>query len=325
MRIIAVSLLLLFTAMAGCLGDDEPPTDTPPRPSDPGGNNGGSGGGSGGGGSGGGGGGDPGTGGGDPADQNNGTSPPPQRSWPSLDNATIRPGVQVTSEQGQCTSNFVFTDQTGQHLFLGLAAHCFGTSGDSTNTNGCETGTAQHGAPVNIQGASQSGLLWYSSWVVMQSVNETDGNTCDYNDFALVWIHPDDRDKVHPAMLHFGGPTQAADPSSVSIGTRVLTFGNTGLRPGPEELDRREGRVVRQTESGWSTTVYTATPGVPGDSGSGVLTGDGQGLGILVTVGLAPLPASNGVTSLQHAVDYARSNGYGVHLATWEQISDQVV
>ena len=47
---------------------------------------------------------------------------------------------------------------------------------------------------------------------------------------------------------------------------------------------------------------------MPGDSGSGVLSQDGEALGILVTVALAPLAGSNGVTSLDLALAYA--NGH---------------
>jgi hypothetical protein len=63
--------------------------------------------------------------------------------------------------------------------------------------------------------------------------------------------------------------------------------------------------------------VYTVTPGVPGDSGSGILSGDGAALGTLSTVAVLPFPASNGVADLAHTFAYARANGFpGLELAT---------
>jgi hypothetical protein len=51
------------------------------------------------------------------------------------------------------------------------------------------------------------------------------------------------------------------------------------------------------------------TPGLPGDSGSAVLGSDGQALGVLVTLALAPFAGSNGVTSINRALDYANQHG----------------
>ena len=56
--------------------------------------------------------------------------------------------------------------------------------------------------------------------------------------------------------------------------------------------------------------VYTATPGIPGDSGSGFLSGDGEAVGVLSTLNLAPLPVSNGVTDLARALRYAADHGF---------------
>ncbi len=259
----------------------------------------------------------PGGGQSDPSDQD------PQgegsRNWGEPADASIRPGVQITTAYGQCTSNFIFTTPAG-HVLIGLAAHCFGTDGDATQTNGCTAESAPIGTEAQIQGASQPGLLLYSSWLSMQAINESSAAACAFNDFALVWLHPDDWSKAHPAMLHYGGPTAMATSSNTALGDRVLTYGNTGLRPGPSELDEREGFVVEKRGDGWTHSVTTATPGLPGDSGSGVLTGGGEALGILVTVAIAPIPASNGVTSLDHALAYAAAMGVPVTLATWEQL-----
>jgi hypothetical protein len=98
----------------------------------------------------------------------------------------------------------------------------------------------------------------------------------------------------------------------------VLTYGNSGLRQQLDPLSWHEGYVVGRPDA-WTTTVLTATPGIPGDSGSGAMTGDGRALGIVVTLTIAPLAGSNGVTSLDLALRYAREKGgIDVQLATWE-------
>jgi hypothetical protein len=66
---------------------------------------------------------------------------------------------------------------------------------------------------------------------------------------------------------------------------------------------------VQSEGNGWSRTVYTVTPGIPGDSGSGFLNGSGQAIGVLSTVALAPLAASNGVGDLGRELAYARAHG----------------
>jgi hypothetical protein len=62
--------------------------------------------------------------------------------------------------------------------------------------------------------------------------------------------------------------------------------------------------------------VLTVTPGIPGDSGSGFMSGGGQAIGVLSTLQLAPLPATNGVGDLRHELDYmhAHSSFSGVNL-----------
>ena len=48
--------------------------------------------------------------------------------------------------------------------------------------------------------------------------------------------------------------------------------------------------------------------GVPGDSGSGFLNGSGEAIGVLSTLQIAPLPATNGVGDLARELVYIRSS-----------------
>lgn len=130
-------------------------------------------------------------------------APAAASAYAPVGEATIHPGVQTYTEGGQCTANFIFTD--GSSTYIGQAAHCSGT-GAATDTNGCDAGSLPLGTPVEINGASQPGTLAYSSWIAMDEREETDADACDYNDFALVKIHPDDVGKVNPSVPGFGGP-----------------------------------------------------------------------------------------------------------------------
>lgn len=220
--------------------------------------------------------------------------------------ATVFPGVQTRTPVGQCTSNFVFTD--GTSFFLGQAAHCSGT-GEATDTNGCDAGSLPEGTEVKINGASRPGVMVYNSWIRMQKAGETNRNACEYNDFALVRIDPADISKTNPSVRVFGGPTGLRS-TGTTFGEKVASYGNSSLRFGLTATSPKYGRSLGTTGAGWSHTVYTATPGIPGDSGSGFLDGSGRAFGTLSTVAIAPLAASNGVGDLAKELAYAKSHGF---------------
>jgi hypothetical protein len=90
----------------------------------------------------------------------------------------------------------------------------------------------------------------------------------------------------------------------------VFTYGNSSLRLGVTKLSPKQGIVVQEQGNGWSRDVYTATPGIPGDSGSGFMDGSGRAIGVLSTVQIAPLAASNGVGNLARELAYAQSHGF---------------
>ncbi|MEX2107918.1 MAG: hypothetical protein WD827_03410 [Solirubrobacterales bacterium] len=123
-------------------------------------------------------------------------------AWAPAKTAPVHPGVQVFTEGAQCTANFVF--QEGSDVYLGQAAHCSGTGGQ-TETDGCTSGSLPIGTPVEVTGASRPGTLAYNSWLTMQASGESDLDTCAYNDFALIKIDPADVGKVNPSVPPFGG------------------------------------------------------------------------------------------------------------------------
>jgi hypothetical protein len=233
-------------------------------------------------------------------------------AWAPAGSAAVHPGVQTYTEGGQCTSNFVFQDGSG--VYLGQAAHCSGTGGQ-TETDGCSSGSLPLGTAVEVKGASRPATLVYSSWLAMQAKGEPDPDTCAYNDFALVRLDPADVDKVNPSVPGFGGPTAVG--SAGGLGATVYSYGNSSLRGGVTKLSPKQGVVIQSEGGGWSHVLATLTPGIPGDSGSGFLNGSGEAIGVLSTLQLAPLPATNGVGDLAKELAYMRANSAfgGVQLA----------
>ena len=251
-------------------------------------------------------------------------------AWAPEGSASIHPGVMTFTNASsflggaaQCTANFVYTDASGA-VYLGQAAHCSGTGSD-TETNGCTSKSLPIGTPIysgdlvngGIQNGTLVGKLAYNSWITMQSKKETDANTCAYNDLALIKVDPSQVAKVNPTVPFWGGPNGLA-PGVSALGDRVFTYGNSILRGGVSALSPKTGLSLGDVEEtgGWSQGVYTVTPGIPGDSGSGYMDANGNVLGVLSTVELAPVPASNGVGTLAKEIAYANSAiGLGIAVA----------
>ena len=236
--------------------------------------------------------------------------------WPAAADATIRPGAEtITEGSGQCTANFVFTstavDDTGVEqltgVFIGQAAHCAGTGG-STGTNGCIEESLPLGTAVEVEGAEQPGELIYSSWITMQQVGESDDDACQYNDFALIALDPADWDNVNPTVPFWGGP-QGLNTRGTDFGEDVYSYGNSGLRFGIDQLKPKKGYSMGDCCQGWTHDVYTVTPGIFGDSGSGFLDADGNAFGVLSTLQALPYPGGNGVSDLARALEYMHTHG----------------
>jgi S1-C subfamily serine protease len=148
----------------------------------------------------------------------------------------------------------------------------------------------------------------YNSWLNMQANGEKDPDTCAYNDIALVKLDPADAANVDPSIPFWGGPTGVAT-TSPAAGDTVYSYGNSELRGGLSPLSPKYGKLVQNDGGGWTHTVYTATPGIPGDSGSAFLNSNGQALGVLSTVAIAPLAGSNNVSDLGRMLTYMHAHG----------------
>ena len=238
-------------------------------------------------------------------------------TWAPAATAPIHPGVQTITDGAQCTANFVFYDASNT-VYIGQAAHCSGTGG-ATETNGCDSGSLPIGTPVEVGGASQPGTMVYNSWLAMQAAGETDPDTCAFNDLALIRLNSADFGKVNPSIPFWGGPA-GIDTNGTAAGENVYSYGNSSLRGGVSQLSPKQGVSLGDEGNGWSHNVYTATPGIPGDSGSAFLNSAGAALGVLSTVQIAPLAGSNGVGDVSREINYMSSHSsLGVQLANGTQ------
>lgn len=243
-------------------------------------------------------------------------------AWAPAGTAKIRPGVQMYTDGAQCTGNFVFKDRAG-NVYVGYAAHCAGT-GAATETDGCDAKSLPIDTKVRFAGNGNlvssgttvgRGRLAYSSWLTMQRLGTERSNVCAYNDFALVRVGARHVNKVNPSVPFWGGPV-GLNTNGTTGGDDVFSYGNSSLRGGVEQLSPREGTSLGTNGNGWTHSVYTLTPGIPGDSGSAFLDAQGRALGVLSTVAIAPFPASNGVGDLSHELAFAREHSgiAGLHL-----------
>ena len=234
--------------------------------------------------------------------------------WALADSATITPGVQMMTKGAQCTANFVYTDGFG-HTYVGYAAHCAG-KGEATDTDGCSTASYPLGTRVtfvageNLATAGETlghGTLVYSSWLAMHKAGTKNANACAYNDLALVRVAAADVKKVNPSVPFWGGPT-GLRTQGLSPGDQVYSYGNSAVRAGVTALSPKTGVSTGDAGAGWSHNVYTVTPGIPGDSGSGFLDADGKAFGVVSTIALAPVPGENGIGDLAKELAFAQKH-----------------
>jgi len=235
-------------------------------------------------------------------------------AWAPAATAAIHPGVMMYTDGAQCTANFVFTDTAGD-VFVGYAAHCAGT-GAATDTNGCTAAslplntavTFNDGGSVVTEGTVVgAGRMVYSSWLDMQARGETDADTCAYNDLALVKVDAADAGDVNPSIPFWGGPV-GINTTGTTAGDKLYTYGNSSLRGGVAVLSPHVGVSLGDDANGWTHALYSIGPGIPGDSGSAFLDANGNAVGVLSTLGLAPLPLSNNIGDVAHELAYAQAH-----------------
>jgi hypothetical protein len=173
---------------------------------------------------------------------------------------------------GGCTANFVFTDGTSK--YIGTARHCV----DAGATGGNDVG-ARLVMQVDTTTVAEVGS------VVKHTAS--DGEPGD--DFALVKIDADVAQKwgVNPAIPVVGGPNGVYSGCGP---TGIAYYGHgyvAAVGPGKPGV----GLATNWNNLGFGWTGN----GLPGDSGSGVVTADGKAAGDLthLIVDLGEYPGSN--------------------------------
>ena len=231
---------------------------------------------------------------------------PPRAAGRRCRPATITPGVQMVTKGAQCTANFVFTD---------AAAAC--TSGTPrTAPAAARPPTPTAARPARIRSAPRCasskgmsvatagttvgrGTLVYSSWITMRrSAPRRRPGLRLQRLRAGACRRPASVKQVEPVGAVLGRPHRARPGRSRPAAGSSATA-TPALRAGAEPLAPKTGASLGQSGGGWSHDVYTVTPGIPGDSGSGFL--DAQRPGVRRPVDRrhrARCPASNGVGDL---------------------------
>lgn len=211
--------------------------------------------------------------------------------WAAREAATIRPGMPLVTEFGECPTNFVFVRPDNTSVFIGTTAAC--------------VRDLHVGSLATIGGELNLAVLVYSSWITMAENGETDRDALEYNDFAVFRIDSSARRHVHPELPVAGGPSATADESSYAVGARLRTYVPNGTLVG-----WREG-VVAGEVGDWGLVAYHVVPGAPssvepGAMGGAVLDADGRAVGLMVTLGVVPHPGANGVARLDTVMAYAK-------------------
>ena len=233
-------------------------------------------------------------------------------TWAPADSAALHPGVQAYTDGAQCTTNFVFTDSAA-NVYLGYAAHCAGT-GAATDTNGCDAGSLPLGTKVEFsEGGSLVSRHLAGNGTGLQLVaGDAEGRHHQHERLRVQRLRlgegrPGVRRRREPLGPVLGRP-EAIESNGTTAGESVHSYGNSSLRGGIEALSPKQGSSLGTTGGGWSHSVYTVTPGVPGDSGSAFLDADGNALGTLSTLAIAPVAGSNGVGDLSRELSFAQAN-----------------
>ena len=234
-------------------------------------------------------------------------------TWAPASSATIHPGVQTYTEGGQCTANFVFYDAQ-RHLHRPGRPLLRHRRRDRHQRLRRRLAAARHPGRGQRRQPARLARLQLVDHDAGPRRDERDA--CDYNDFALVRLDPADHGEGQPVGAQVGRPERARRRRT-ALRDKVYSYGNSSLRGGVTQLSPKEGYSLGQAGDGWTHTVYTLTPGIPGDSGSAFLSKTGAALGTLSTVAIAPVTGSNGVGDMQREFNYMSANGGPAAPSRW--------
>lgn len=186
----------------------------------------------------------------------------------------ITPGAKVAQEA--CTYNVIWQSSDGA-LYIGTAGHCAGPVGSR----------------MGVQSIPEFGTVAYNNRnlnaAFTSAIEPSSGQAMDY---ALVRIDDDKHHYVDPQLRVWGGPTGIT--TEFEPGTQLFQYGQGNVVSWVHPARARTG-VLTHLMGGaddpfskgghYQDWFVAALPVVGGDSGSLIITADGQALGI--AVGLA--------------------------------------
>ena len=236
-------------------------------------------------------------------------------SWAFESTATLHPGVMAYTAGAQCTANFVYTD------------------GAATCTSATRRTAPAPARPPTPTGADTVAAARHTGHLQPRRERSSARARGRHRHPGLLVVAGDaegrrDRRRT-PAPTTTSRwsrstrPTSrtSTPPSRSSAARTRWRHRHVGRRQdlqlrqlarcarGSRQLSPKLGVSLGDNAGGWTTLVYTVTPGIPGDSGSGFMDANGNAFGVLSTVAIAPVAGSNGVGDLRKELAYANTHG----------------
>jgi hypothetical protein len=199
---------------------------------------------------------------------------------------TLAPGDELDVTDHICTLGFLVADSSG--LYFSTAGHCIHVNDTASNPTIGKFGV---------------GAFHY---LVPETGSESDGSPGE--DFALIRIDPADYAQVSPTVCGWGGPKGLYTDTPGSGGVKHYGSGEGMTVAGPTTQQRQGFNLLNN-----NTAFYWTGAGVPGDSGSAVLSDDLRAVGVLTHLIVSP-PSDNGGTHLLRGFQLASAAGFHLRL-----------
>jgi hypothetical protein len=199
--------------------------------------------------------------------------------------AKLSPGdeLDVNTASGGVICTLAFLVASPDALYFATAGHCIHVNDTASNPD---------------VGNFGKGAFHYLN---PETGSESDGSPGE--DFALIRIDPSFYDRVSPTECYWGGPKGLYTDTPGSGGVKHFGHGE-----GPGDLGPTQPRQGLNLQTDAKAFYWTGF-GVPGDSGSAVLSDDLKAVGVLTHLVVSP-PDDNGGTRLARGFQLAAAAGF---------------
>jgi len=174
-------------------------------------------------------------------------------AWADSAVAVLRPGSSLVG----CTANFLYVDPVTESYYVGTAAHCTGSSDDST-TDGV-------GTRVELEDFGEIGTVVFDSDGAIPNATII---TVPQEDFSLILLDPGINLIANPQMIDHEGPTGIIGCDEARVGDLVGLHGYGTPYDQTAETRSRQGALLDCADP---IHYRVAMPVIWGDSGSAVL------------------------------------------------------